>query len=80
MPEDFGPNLKLATKQQLVEELTGRKDTPAIVIYRILTANGDPMWCYSHNIPTDQTVPDILCELAKFFEASTPTYEGQDIL
>lgn len=63
---DFGPPIRLATKEQLAEELTRRTDGIALVLYR--GAAKDSAWRYDHNIPTKQTVPEILRELARFLD------------
>jgi hypothetical protein len=69
--EDLGPHLKLATKKELMIELTSRKDTCALVVYRVKTPSGQVAYGYSHNFPTDDPLPEMLREFARLFDAST---------
>lgn len=76
----IGPHLKLATKKELVIELTSRKDTCALCIFQVKTPDGQIAYGYSHNFPTDDSFPEMMRDLARLFDASEPMGNAEDLL
>lgn len=68
--KELGPHLKLATKKELMIELTSRGDTCALVLYRVKTPADRVAYGYSHNFPTHYPLPEMLREFARLFDAS----------
>lgn len=79
-PLNFGPPIRLATKQQLALELIAREDDENTEIYVIMKCEDGDYECYSVFPSDDGTIPPlspILRRLADRFDSVEPACRPQ---